>query len=315
MRPRFSYLAIVFFLLFIFTGCAGVQKKITNAYIGIARYSSDLQYKTIKVEGEDVAFLERQGQGETIVLIHGFSHDKNAWLKFVKHLPEQYRVLAIDQPGHGDNILDITKSYDPYALSLGIHKTVEALGIERFHIVGNSLGGLVATVYADRHPDKIITLGLFNAGGATPPKLGEALEEMLMTESYGVFSTPTREAVDTLMDYGFYDMPFVPWPLAAVQARERIQRNDFNMRMLSELRVHETVQNPDLQNKILSQLEMPVLVLWGDKDRLIEISHVDVYKQYVKNLEIAIIKDCGHVPQLERPKESAELYIRFIAKY
>ena len=65
------------------------------------RSKSDLKPGIVQIQGQTMAYLERAGKGETIVLIHGFTGNKDHWTRFVRYLPEDYRVLAFDMPGHG----------------------------------------------------------------------------------------------------------------------------------------------------------------------------------------------------------------------
>lgn len=103
MNRRLLILILILFSSLL-GGCASIQRNISNLFINIEKSRSNLTYQTVSLEGKDVAFLERKGSGESIVLLHGFSADKNNWIRFVRYLPKKYHVLAIDMPGHGDNI-------------------------------------------------------------------------------------------------------------------------------------------------------------------------------------------------------------------
>lgn len=308
---------LLIFILILFSsllaGCASIQKDISNLFINIEKSRSDLTYQTVLVEGKDAAYLERKGTGEAIVFLHGFSADKNNWIRFVRYLPKKYHVLAIDMPGHGDNIQYDVQKYDPISLSLGVGKIIDAIGLDRFHVAGNSLGGLVSKIYAIRHPDKIITLGLFDSAGvisSVPSEFFKGLEK-----GYNPFDVKTREDYDVLKAYAFHNQPFIPWPVDAVMARERIKRNDFNQKIFNDVIQQKALLNPDFQNEMVSHLTMPVIVIWGDKDRILHVSSVEVYRQYIQNLETVTLKDCGHMPMLERPEETAKYYTNFISKY
>ncbi len=300
-------------LLSLLVGCVSTQQTIYNLAIDYERSRSDLVYKTVEVDGEKVSYLEREGEGETVVLLHGFTADKNNWLRFVRNLPEKYRVLAIDMPGHGDNVKDITRNYSPFSLSLGFAKTVDAIGIKRFHIAGNSLGGLVSKIYASRHPDRIITAGLFDSAGVISPIPSEF--KVMVEKGENPFVVKTREDYDRLGEYAFHNEPFLPWPIHSVMARKYIERNDFNQKMFGDLEKSSTFDNQKVQDKILEGLKMPVFVIWGDKDRLIHVSSVEVYKKRLPQVETVILKDCGHLPMLEQSEESAKYYTEFLNKH
>ena len=312
MNRRLLILILILFLSLL-VGCSSIQKDISNLFINIEKSRSDLTYQTVSVEGKDAAYLERKGTGESIVFLHGFSADKNNWIRFVRYLPKKYHVLAIDMPGHGDNIQNDVQKYDPTSLSLGVGKIIDAIGLDRFHIAGNSLGGLVSKIYAFRHPDKIITIGLFDSAGVISSEPGEFFKGL--EKGYNPFDVKTREDYDVLKAYAFHNQPFIPWPVDAVMARERIKRNDFNQKIFNDVIQQKALLNPDFQNEMVSHLTMPVIVIWGDKDRILHVSSVEVYRQYIQNLEVVILKDCGHMPMIERPEETAKYYTNFISKY
>ena len=159
-------------------GCATFQKPLFNMGLWFERYRSGLAYKTVEADGQTFAYLEREGEGETIVLVHGFSAEKDNWIRFVRHMPEEYRILAIDMPGHGDNKGDMDQTYKIEHFTNAVAQAIEALGPERVHIVGHSFGGLVSTLYALDNPGRVITLGLFDSDGIHSPKPSES-EELL----------------------------------------------------------------------------------------------------------------------------------------
>ncbi len=210
MKKQLSVLIAVVLVGMVY-GCASTQKSIYNFAIDMERCRAGLTAKTVQVDGESVSYLEREGNGETIILVHGFTADKNNWLRFVRYIPEKYRVLAIDMPGHGDNVRSMNREYDPFSLSRGITKTIDALELKRFHIAGNSLGGLVSKIYSLEHPNSVITLGLFNSSGIVSRELSDLHQALQKGDN--PLMVKTREDYDRLNEYAFYDKPFLPWPI------------------------------------------------------------------------------------------------------
>lgn len=172
---------------------------------------------------------------------------------------------------------------------------------------------MVSKIYAFRHPDKIITLGLFDSAGVISSEPGEFFKGL--ENGYNPFDVKTREEYDVLKAYAFHNQPFIPWPVDAVMARERIKRNGFNQKIFNDLIQQKALLNSDFQNEIVSHLTMPVIVIWGEEDRILHVSSVEVYRKYIENLEAFILKDCGHMPMLERPEETAAYYTNFISKH
>jgi len=294
-------------------GCASMQDRLLNVVIKIERNRAGLVLKTVRVNGDDAAYLEREGKGETIVLIHGFAAEKDHWIRFVRHIPEAYRVLAIDMPGHGDNVQDRSRKYDPNSLSHGIAGTIEKLGLKRFHIVGNSLGGLVSKLYTYGHPGRVITLGLFDSAGMHSPTPSDF--ELALKKGENPFLVKSREDYDRLNNYAFYRQPFDLGLMNSAMARKYIKRNDFNQKMFSDLIKTDTFENNRALQVIMARLKMPVFVIWGDKDRLLHVSSVEAYKRVLQQAETLILKDCGHVPMVEQPKVSARHYTEFLMRH
>ena len=112
---------LLFFLFIVlFAGCTSVQTSIFEFGLSIERCRSDLDYKTITLNGERYAYLERQGEGETIVLLHGFAANKDSWIRFVRHLPAPYRVVVLDMPGHGDSMRAMDRAYTVEYVAQGV---------------------------------------------------------------------------------------------------------------------------------------------------------------------------------------------------
>ena len=288
-------------------GCASIEKPFFNMGLGFERYRSGLAYKTVKVDEQDVAYLEREGQGDTIVLLHGFTGEKDNWIYFVRYIPEPYRVLAIDMPGHGDNKLDMDAVYTVKYFTDGVTRTIHALGLERFHLVGNSFGGLVSIHYALNNPEKVITLGLFDSAGVFSPTPSEL--QGLLDKGDNPFFVTSREGFDRLTDLCFYEQPCFPWPAMAVFSRKYIQRRELYQKMWNDF--YPTLKEKDLRDR-LPEVKMPTFVLWGDKDHLLDVSCVEVFKRYLPDVRTVIMKNCGHLPMMERPEEAADHYVRFL---
>ncbi len=287
-------------------GCAGFEQKIFDWGVSYERYRADLSYGTVRLDKEtSIAFLERKGEGETIVLVHGFGANKDTWDIFIRYLPEKFHVLVIDLPGHGDSSRHMHVSYDIQYMADALSRTVDTVGVRRFHLAGHSLGGYVAMYYAAGNPGKVVTLGLFASGGILAPK-PTAFQRTLEEGKYPM-SVDSAESFDRMMGLIFYNKPFIPWPVRSVVLRQTIALNAFEEKMWRDIwKTH-----PDGQN-LLKQLHMPVFLLWGDQDRIMDVSCVKVYRKYLPQAKTAIIKDCGHALIFERPKEAARLYARFL---
>lgn len=108
--------------------------------------------------------LEWSTEGVPMVLLHGHGNEAHLWDDFVPAVAEHYRVLAVDQRGHGDSDWDPEGRYHPEDMADDLERILDHFGIERFVLIGFSMGGRVATVFAGRHPERLAGLVLVDIG-------------------------------------------------------------------------------------------------------------------------------------------------------
>jgi len=303
---RIGTAAVILATAFLLGACARFEQKLFDGGLSVERWRSGLTSRTVPVDGDVISYLERKGEGDPIVLVHGFGANKDAWIHFVRYLPKKFRIVVIDLPGHGDNRWDMDVSYDTHHFADTFSRTVEFLGLQRFHLAGHSFGGYVALLYAVNHPNKVITLGLFASAGVVSPTLTD-FQRALVTRGKKPITVDSKESFDRMMDLLFYHKPFTPWPMRSVILRQCLERNEFEKKIW-----HDIGKDWQDATVLLPQIRQPVFLLWGDKDRILHISCVDVYRRYLPQAETVIIKDCGHGLIFEKPKETARAYVNFL---
>ncbi len=287
-------------------GCVLLEESVFRAGLAVERTRSGLRPAVLDMGNEQVAYLEKKGPGETIVLLHGFGSEKDTWLRFVRHLPRDYRVLVLDMPGHGESTRDFDRRYDVDSLASSVGGALERLAPEGVHLVGNSLGGMVALAYALEHEHRIASLGLINAAGVYPEFPSEF--QSLLERGENPLIVTSRTDFDRLVDLVFIDSPPIPWPVRPVLVRRLQHRAAFNRKMWNDLWAHRR----DLAGE-LARLDVPVFLLWGDSDRVLDVSSVHVFREYVPDVATVIMENCGHTPMAERPREAAGHYVEFLS--
>ena len=302
---KFAHVLFTLLLLFFLASCTSTQESMYELAISIERTISGLQEASITTAGQKIAYLERQGSGDTIVLLHGFGANKDGWDRFVRYIPKEYRIIAFDLPGYGESFKDNEKTYSIDFIAKGFADAVDALKLDRFHIVGNSMGGWVGMLYTVQNPDRVITLGLFDTAGIASPEPSDLT--MAIKKGQNILIPTTSDAFAELMKYGFYKEPFLPWPMRSVLARNAVADGPFKQKMFSD--IHANYKDAIT---LLPDLRLPVLILWGADDRITHVSTVQVLERYLPNSTTVIMPDCGHMPMLERPKEAAQDYVAFI---
>jgi len=286
----------------------GIKKIISSFLFTLARRaergSAGLREKSIQVDHYKIVYVEG-GIGETVLLLHGFGGDKDNWTRFSKHLTKKYHAIAPDLPGFGESSQIWSDQYDIAAQVRRLHQYTEKLGLKKFHLVGNSMGGLIAGVYAAMYPDEILSLGLLDPGGIIdrePSQISLELERgnnPLIVESVSDY--------DKLLDFLFVKPPFIPGPVKSYLAEVAVRSKDFNKKVFIEA-------NPGNQlETTMGEIRAKTLILWGDTDRVFPASSAPVLQKGIENSKVIIMKDCGHLPMIERPGETAKYYLEFIS--
>jgi abhydrolase domain-containing protein 6 len=271
----------------------------------LERRSAGLSRHSIVVGDHTVVYLEG-GEGENILLIHGFGANKDNWNRLAKYLTPSFHVVAVDLPGFGESTKRQDASYTIADQVERVDKIAEALSLKAFHVAGNSMGGNTSGKYAARFPDKVLSLGLFNSGGVVHcPKMSELAERLERGENPLLVDSP--EDFNEMIRFVFVKPPWFPGIVKKWMADEWARSRSFNEKVFREIHAEGSSLEPDLP-KILTR----TLILWGDTDRLIDVSCAEVLEKGLPNSTTVIMKDCGHVPMMERPEETARHYLDFL---
>ena len=297
-------IAVLVVIVALVIGYYAFPEKVAGYMIDAARSKAGLIKKEIKIDDHNIVYLEG-GKGPTILLLHGYTGNKDNWTLFAPYLTKDYHVVIPDIPGYGDSSMIEAASYDLSSQMSRLHKFAQALELKKFHIVGNSMGGFFAGTYAVRYPDEVISLGLFNAAGV------KSLEKSIVMKMAEKGENPLvlKDASDLprLMDLVFVKQPTLPYPIVKVMINTSLANRKFYEKERKELFADLFSLEKDLP-KIKAQ----TLILWGEQDKIIDVSSVPVFEKGLKNHKTVIIKDCGHVPMIEKPQETAAHYIDFI---
>jgi len=280
-------------------------ERLYRISVALERKTAGLTEKQVQVGQFTICYLEG-GQGETLLLLHGFGADKDSWNRLAKHLTPKFHVVAIDVPGFGMSSRPETESYTIRDQALRLDPIVAALGLDSFHLAGNSMGGAIAGRYAAEFPDKVRTLALVNTGGiANCPKKSELRKQLEEGKNSLLLETP--EDFEKMLAFVFVRPPWIPGPVKAHLARQAIERRSFNEKVFRQIHAEGSDLEPEL-----SRIRARTLILWGDQDRLIDVSCTEVLEKGLADSTTVILKDCGHAPMIERPEETARLYLGFL---
>lgn len=279
-------------------------EKAANMMIDFGASRSGLIKKQVKIDDHTIVYYEG-GNGPSIMLLHGYTADKNNWLLFAYYLDKKYHLVIPDIPGYGESSQLTSASYTLDNQIERLHKFAQAVHLEKFHIVGNSMGGCFAGHYAARYPDEILSLGLFAAAGVMPLQINDTFKHMKNGNNQLLLKD--KNDFDRLMGLAFHKVPVFPYPIQHALIQKSLADRSFYEKTLKDfLPDHFSLE------KSLSSIKAPTLILWGENDRILDVSSVPVFEKGIRNYKTVILKDCGHVPMIEEPKETVVQYTAFI---
>jgi abhydrolase domain-containing protein 6 len=269
------------------------------------RRSADLVKKEVQVDDHRIVYLEG-GKGETVVLLHGFGGNKDHWTAFAKYL-KGYHLVIPDVPGFGESSQVPTDNYDVKSQVGRIDRFVEVLQLDKFHMAGNSLGGALTATYGAKHPEKVLTLAMLDTAGAPSQKKSEFV--MQLKKGNNLLLVRNTEDYDKLNTVVFVKQPTVSASFKKIMVADWIAHVEFNKKIWND-----TDWKP-LQFSlapILPLIQAPVLIIWGDQDKLLDVGGVAFLEKNLKNYRTVIMKDTGHCPMMEKPEETAKVYMTFL---
>src|SRR5580704_7499261 len=243
--------------------------------------------ETVDVDGFRIRYLRRGEGAESTILIHGFGGDLNTWMFNHEALASGHSVYALDLPGHGSS----SKQVGDGTLE-GFAKVVEGfldiLGLTKAHLAGHSMGGAVAAIFAQKHPERCLSLTLIASAGLGPEIDGEYIRGFVSATRRNeirpqlekLFANPrliTRQMVDDTLKY------------------KRLDGVEPALRTITAQFCPSDRQSVILREPI-SQLSMPILVLWGSEDRILPASHALNLPQHVRT---EILQGQGHMVHME----------------
>ena len=242
----------------------------------------------------------------SILMLHGYSAEKTVWLRFARHFTDDFNIVIPDMAGHGQTGFDSEWDYSGPAQAARLVALLDRLQIQQVHVIGNSMGGFIAAHFARLYPERTLTATLVDPAGVTSPELsvmGEMLEK-----GENPFQVNSQEDFNVFYGMTMAKPPFVPdFVKAGVAERYKARKDELKI-------IFEDFHDKYLLDDQLSTITSPVLIMWGAKDQLIHVSSAKVWNDGLPNSELKIWPEIGHMPMVEIPQESADVYRDFLSK-
>jgi abhydrolase domain-containing protein 6 len=270
------------------------------------RLWAGLERHEVQVDNHRWVYLEG-GEGEAILFIHGFGADKYSWGLMLPAFKKSYRVIAPDLPGHGENSQIFSASYGVISQVKRLRRFVEVLGLDDFHLMGISLGGYIAALYASEYPQNVKSLALMDSAGVIsriPSRAWLRYKE----KGTNLLLYASQEEFDEFMSLLFHNPPELPKPLKAYFIKRVSLKYEFYEKMLNDL----SEESMTLLESRLPSIKAKTLIIWGAEDHIIHVSSVEKFEKGLRDSQTKIIENCGHVPHRERPQETIQVYREFL---
>lgn len=265
----------------------------------------------VTVEGHRVRYWE-EGAGPPIVLVHGLANSVITWRKNVEALGRNFRVIALDLPGHG--LSDMPKvRFDLPEGAAFVASFLDEMGVDRGHLVGNSMGGAVALELALARPDRTASLTLADSAG-----LGREISFVLRLGSLPLLGEyarrPTLKGVRNLVRWLVHDPNLVDEDELPLRL-SYLKREGSAQALLGFLRTGVGLfgQRPATRrDAVLSSVSVPTLIVWGAQDPLFPIEQAQGAAHAIPGATLHVFDACGHWPQYEHPEAFNRLLGDFV---
>src|SRR5436190_2730915 len=259
------------------------------------------------------------GEGPDMLLLHGLGGAKSSFFDTAAALSRRYRVHAMDLPGFGGSSKPPLAPYDAPFFARTVLGAMDALGIDRAHVVGNSMGGRVALEIGLEHPERVGGLALLCPAVAFVRRDWHPIVRVLRPELGLLPHSLGRRRIEGQFWAMFADRDLVDPSVAdiAVDEFERIYRNAG-----ARIAFLTTARNIYLEKPFgrggfyprLAQLAPPAMFVWSTHDKLIPRGFQRHVERWLPSAEHIVCEGCGHVPQVERPEYTNGLIDRFFAR-
>jgi pimeloyl-ACP methyl ester carboxylesterase len=294
-----------------------------NLHVGVgflaatsgAHMPGRLEFQRADTRAESLSYLQAGVGDPPVVLLHGLGATKISMLPTVAALGPRFRSIALDLPGAGDSDKPIGAPYDARYFAESVLAFLDELGIERARIVGNSLGGRAALEFGLRYPERTVRLALLAPSLAWRRDRPWAPLLRFVRPELGLLQLAPRGAVESVV------RRLIPgaddgWAAAGVDEFLRVYATPRGRAAFYAAARQIYLEEPEGESGFwprLRTLRPDALFVWGRNDQLVPLAfarHVSEAVPAARHVEL----DCGHVPQLERPRETHAAITEFFTE-
>jgi pimeloyl-ACP methyl ester carboxylesterase len=257
--------------------------------------------KEVTIFGQKIHYVEA-GSGPNVILLHGLGGSSQVWQFNIGPLAEKFHVFVPDQIGFGKSDKPLV-NYRIRTYVDFLDEFCKQLKIERATLVGNSMGGWIAAIFAATFPDRVDKLVLADAAGYAPPKDFD-------TRTFFSLNPTTREGMKVLAAKVFYNKAFLTDAAIDQAIAARLAAGDgYTIKSITE----SIIRGEDFLDDLVKTIKRPTLIVWGREDGLVALSEGERFHKDIAGSTLVVFDRCGHVPNIEKAGEFNAAVIKFLS--
>ncbi|XP_077183850.1 monoacylglycerol lipase ABHD6-like [Paroedura picta] len=286
-------------------------------WMWISRMKRGVKVKYVKANGYNFCYFTRGKPGSlpSMLMLHGLALNKDMWLDTVKYIPTDIHVVCVDLPGHGGTTRLLEDSYAALEQAKRIHEFVKCIGLDKkpFHLVGFSMGAMVAGVYAALYPSHVYCLSLLCPGGLRYQGGYEFIKHfrnVKKSSSLGsscLFSLTEKQG-EELLKLALYHPNIAQLLLLKGYLEDGRAQSMFVIKGFLDLSTEESRYS--LQENA-NKIKAPTEIIWGMSDKMLDPSGADILAKAIPHCQVYLLDRCGHFITIDRPQKSARLILEF----
>lgn len=255
------------------------------------------------------------GTGPALVLLHGSGPGVSGWSNFRGNFgvfAQRFRTVVIDMPGFGKSEKPKLDRAYPRVAADALHGLLTQLGIDRAHLLGNSMGGYVALEYAIAHPERVDRMVLMGPGGLAANVLGPDPSEGARRLA-DFMMAPSKEAMEAWVDTMVSNKSVVDDALIAERLANAMAPGAMESAMAIFMSLAQHPEPVPLWARV-REVRSPVLITWGRDDRMLPVEGALFGYRQLPNAELHLFSGCGHWAQVERKADFERVVIEFLTR-
>ena len=314
MVTNYRFLAILILSAGLLFSCSHISMEKDGPNYLIHREPKTFYYETSDFSAQIKYY--QIGNGDPVILLHGFASSSFTWLHIAEALSKNYTVFALDLKGFGLSDKPADTRYSPRDQADIVRRLILEQDMKDITIIGHSFGGAVAlSTYKSlleekRRVKKMVLIDTFIQNPVLSLRM--KIATLPLVSCLGIRLLPANLCASIILRGSYLDSSKITdQMLHAYTHYIGLPGASHAMAETARALFYKT---PDDLHEIATQVEIPVLLIWGDKDPVFPLINGEVLAKGMRKAQLSVIPECGHTPQEEKPAETLKMIMDFLTK-